>query len=89
MRARMVLSALLKLRNIGVLVAVFTLLSLLGSPSALPALIGIAWPAGLTLAGSLAVYIVFVIQTLFKQEISERVQPEGKVQEDPRTEPTG
>ncbi|NMA33870.1 MAG: hypothetical protein GX940_04870 [Clostridiaceae bacterium] len=78
MRARMVLSALLKLRNIGVLVAVFTLLSLLGSPSALPALIGIAWPAGLTLAGSLAVYIVFVIQTLLNRKFQNEFNQKEK-----------
>lgn len=74
----MVLNALFKLRNIGILVVVFALLSVLGSASALPALLGIAWPAGLTWAGSLAVYIAFVIQTLLSREFQNEFNQKEK-----------
>ena len=63
MRARMVLSALLKLRNIGILIVAWILLAMLSSMLPLPALFGSA-PELLTFAGGLAVYIVFVIQSL-------------------------
>ena len=45
-------SALLKLRNIGILIAVWILLTVLNGPSALPALLGIGrLPDALTFAG--------------------------------------
>ncbi len=70
MRARMVLSALLKMRNIGVLAAALILASLLNDTSALPALFGYgrALPNELMVTGSLAVYIAFVLQTLMSKK---------------------
>ena len=69
MRARMVLSALFKLRNLGILVAAFILAALLSDPTALPNLFGLsgALPDSLAFTGSIAVYIIFVIQTLLSK----------------------
>lgn len=75
----MVLSALFKLRNIGILAAVWAVLSLLNSALALPALLGIGGQAGLlTFAASLAVYIVFVIQTLLSRQFHEEFNQKEK-----------
>jgi len=79
MRARMVLSALLKLRNIMILVAAWVLLSLLNSASVLPALFGVEkLPGALAFTGGLAVYIVFVIQTLLSKDFHEEFNRKEK-----------
>lgn len=66
MRSRMILSALFKLRNIGVLAAALILAALLSDPSAFPTLFGYntALPDSITVTGSIAVYVAFVLQTL-------------------------
>ncbi len=70
MRSRMVLSALFKGRNIGILAAALILASLLSDPNALPNMFGIngALPDSLAVTGSFAVYIAFVIQTLLSKK---------------------
>ncbi len=73
MRARMVLSALFKMRNIGILAAVMILSALLSDPTALPTLLGygVALPDGLTISVGFAVYIGFVLQTLSSAKFHE------------------
>jgi|LSQX01.1.fsa_nt_gb hypothetical protein len=70
MRARMFISALLKIRNIGILAAALILASLLSDPSAMPNFLGMsgALPSELTVTGSIAVYMIFVIQTLLDKK---------------------
>ncbi|HEY8349440.1 MAG TPA: hypothetical protein VIM13_06410 [Clostridia bacterium] len=77
MRARMVLSALLKLRNIGILIVAWILLAMLSSMLPLPALFGSA-PELLTFAGGLAVYIVFVIQSLLSKDFQNEFNQKEK-----------
>ena len=79
MRARMFTSALLKLRNIGILIAVWIRLTVLNGPSALPALLGIGrLPDALTFAGGLAVYMGFVIQTLLSKDFQKEFNQKEK-----------
>lgn len=70
MRARVVLSAFFKLRNIGVLAATLILARLLSDPTAFPTLFGygLALPESLTVTGAFAVYVGFVIQTLLNKQ---------------------
>ena len=77
MRARMVLSAMLKLRNIGILIVAWILLTMLNSMLQLPALFGSA-PELLTFAGGLAVYIVFVIQSLLSKDFQNEFNQKEK-----------
>lgn len=81
MRARMVLSALFKFRNIGVLAAALILAALLSDPAALPALLGYGYalPDALTVAGSLAAYILFVLQTLSSKQFHEEFSHNEKL----------
>ena len=79
MRARMFLSALFKLRNIGILAAALILASLL-SETALPNMFGVdgALPDSLTITGSIAVYIAFVIQTLLSKKFQTEFNQKEK-----------
>ncbi|NLK87520.1 MAG: hypothetical protein GX279_08525 [Clostridiaceae bacterium] len=80
MRARMFLSALFKLRNIGILAAALILASLLSDPTALPNMFGVdgALPDSLTITGSIAVYIAFVIQTLLSKKFQTEFNQKEK-----------
>ncbi len=70
MRARIVLSALFKLKNLGILAAALILAALWSDPTALPRLFGIngALPGSFILTGSIAVYMIFVVQTLLSKK---------------------
>jgi hypothetical protein len=69
MRTRMVLSALFKIRNIGILAGALILASLLSDPDALPRVLGYGYalPDSFAITGSIAVYAAFVIQTLLSK----------------------
>lgn len=79
MRTRMLFSALFKVRNIGVLIAAFIVAAILNDGSALPAVLGQSTTESLTLAGSFAVYIAFVIQTLLSKKFHEEFNQKEKV----------
>ena len=70
MRARLVLSAFFKFRNLSILVGVMILAALLSDPSALPTMLGygVALPYALAVSGGIAVYVAFVLQTLSSKE---------------------
>ncbi len=80
MRARMITSALFKMRNIGILAAALILAALLSDPSALPNLFGMsaALPDSLAFSGGIAVYIAFVIQTLLSKEFHAEFRQKEK-----------
>lgn len=73
MKTRMVLSALFKIRNIGILAVALILASLLGDPDALPRVLGYGYalPDSVTITGSIAVYAAFVLQTLLSKQFHE------------------
>lgn len=81
MRARMVLSALFKFRNIAVLASALILAALLSDPSALPNALGYGYalPDSLTVTGSIAVYIAFAIQTLSSKSFHEEFNRKEKM----------
>lgn len=81
MRARLVLSALFKFRNIGILAAALILAALLSDPAALPAMLGYGYalPDALAVSGSLAIYIVFVLQTLSSKQFHEEFNHKEKL----------
>lgn len=73
MKLRVLLSALFKLRNIGILAAAMIVAPLLSDPTAFPALFGYGYalPDSLTVTAGFAVYIGFVIQTLMSKQFHE------------------
>jgi hypothetical protein len=75
MRTRMVLSALLKIRNIGILAGALILASLLSNSNAL----GSVLPSSITVTGSIAVYVAFVIQTLLSKQFHEDFNRKEKI----------
>lgn len=81
MKLRVLLSALFRLRNIGILAAALILASLLSDPSALPTALGYGYalPDSLTLTGSFAVYIGFVLQTLMNKQFHENFNRKEKI----------
>jgi len=81
MRTRLVLSALFKFRNIGILAAALILAALLSDPSALPNLLGYGYalPDALTVSGSFVVYIIFVLQTLSNKQFHEEFNQSEKL----------
>jgi hypothetical protein len=80
MRARMILSALFKIRNIGIFIAALILAALLSDPTALPNMFGMsaALPDSLAFTGSIVVYMAAVIQTLLSKEFHEEFKQKEK-----------
>ena len=80
MRARLVLNALFKARNIGILAAAMILAALLSDPNALPNLLGYGYalPDALAITGGIAVYIAFVLQTLASKPFHEEFNRKEK-----------
>ncbi len=80
MRARMVLNALFKMRNLGILAAAMILAALLSDPSALPNMLGYGYalPDALAVSGGLAVYVAFVLQTLASEKFHEEFNRKEK-----------
>ncbi len=81
MKLRVLLSALFKLRNIGILAAALILASLLSDPTALPTMFGYGYalPGSLTVTAGFAVYIGFVLQTLMSRQFHEDFNRKEKV----------
>lgn len=79
MRTRMLFSALLKVRNIGAFIVALIIASILSDSSALHAVLGQSATESLTMAGSFAVYIAFVIQTLSSRKFHEEFNQKEKV----------
>ena len=73
MKLRVLLSALFKLRNIGILAAAMIVAPLLSDPTAFPTLFGYGYalPGSLAVTAGFAVYIGFVLQTLMSKQFHE------------------
>ncbi len=74
MRARLVLSAFLKMKNLSILAAAMILAALLSDPEGLPAMLGYGYalPYALAASGGLAVYVAFVLKTLSNKTFLEK-----------------
>jgi len=81
MKLRMLLSALFKLRNIGILAAALIVAALLSDPTAFPTLFGYGYalPGSLTTTAGFAVYIGFVLQTLTSKQFHEEFNRKEKI----------
>ena len=81
MKARLVLSAIFKFRNLSVLGAAMILAALLSDPSALPSMLGYGYalPGSLAAAGGLAVYAAAVVQTLSSKKFHEEFNRDEKL----------
>lgn len=73
MKLKVLMSALFKLRNIGILAAALFMAGLLSDPSGFSSMFGYGYtfPDSLTVTASLAVYIGFVLQTLMSKQFHE------------------
>lgn len=81
MKLRVLLSALFKLRNIGILAAAMIVAPLLSDPTAFPTLFGYGYalPGSLAVTAGFAVYIGFVLQTLMSKQFHEEFNRKEKV----------
>ncbi len=80
MKARMVLSAMFKFRNLIILAAAMVAAVLLSDPTALPTALGYhyALPGAIAVPGGLAVYVGFVLQTLSNKQFHENFNQREK-----------
>lgn len=81
MKLRVLLSAVFKLRNIGILAAALFMAGLLSDPSGFASIFGHGYTlsGSLTVPASLAVYIGFVLQTLMSKQFHEEFNRKEKV----------
>ena len=81
MRSRMILKALFKLRNLGILAAALGMAALLSDPTALPAFLGYhyAIPDGIAFSGGILAYLAFVLQTLMSKQFHEDFNKKEKI----------
>ncbi len=79
MKARLVLSALLKARNIGLLILLAGLSALLTSPLAATGPLLPLLPVFAAFSASLAVYLILVVQTLLSKDFHEEFNRKEKI----------